>query len=329
MYNIILIHICFSFSVSFSVLVFKTHFAFADITNDIYNATGSSIPVSSYPKSSPSFGMQEIENIPHHWINVYRGIPSNKGSNFTDIRSINYFSDGRFLNASIWLDDFTPAPHTDRYVNYGMYVDSDFNNKTGIRGINYKIEIQWNPVSKSWTRVFEEWSTNDKNKTLDTKPNYTKFYQKGGSFVKLYADLKDMIFPQKYRVLFHAEEVKVKGLSWIMDSPKWIDIPPPKFIISVNPSIINVKAGDKKSLELQVKSSQGFQPQVNFFTDTSQISFIHFDITYKKLKTSSIGEATTPLTIYNSNDAIRYPYTAIISANFSFPSQEFYGNRKS
>jgi hypothetical protein len=183
-------------------------------------------------------------------------------------------------------------------------------------------------VSKSWTRVFEEWSTNDKNKTLDTKPNYTNFYQKGGSFVNLYADLKDMIYPQKYRVLFYTEEVKVKGLSWIMDSPKWIDIPPPKFIISVNPSIINVKAGDKKSLELQVKSSQGFQPQVNFFTDTSQISFIHFDITYKKLKISSIGEATTPLTIYNSHDAIRYPYTAIISANFSFPSQEFYGNRK-
>jgi hypothetical protein len=171
-----------------------------------------------------------------------------------------------------------------------MYVDSDFNNKTGIRGIDYKIEIQWNPVGKSWTRVFEEWSTNDKNKTLDTKPNYTNFYQKGGSFVNLYADLKDMIYPQKYRVLFYTEEVKVKGLSWIMDSPKWIDIPPPKFIISVNPSIINVKAGDKKSLELQVKSSQGFQPQVNFFTDTSAIpSFIYFDIAYKKLKISSIG----------------------------------------
>jgi hypothetical protein len=75
--NIILIHICFSFSVSFSVLVFKTHFAFADINNDIDNATGSSISGSYYPKSSPSFRMPEIENIHHHWIDVYRGIPSN------------------------------------------------------------------------------------------------------------------------------------------------------------------------------------------------------------------------------------------------------------
>lgn len=71
--------------------------------------------------------MQEIENAPHHWIDVYRGKPSNKGSNFTDIRSINYFSDGQFLNATIWLDDFTTTPPIDRKVNYGMYVDSDFN----------------------------------------------------------------------------------------------------------------------------------------------------------------------------------------------------------
>ena len=210
-----------------------------------------------------------------------------------------------------------------------MYIDSDSNNETGIRGIDYKIEIQWDPISKSWTRMFEEWSTNDKNKTFDIKPNYTNFYRKGGSFVSLYADLKDMIYPQKYKVLFYAEEIKLKGLSWIMDSPKWINIPPPKFIISANPNIINVKAGDRKSIELQVKSSQGFQPQVNFFTDTSQIpSFIKIDFVYKKLKISSIGEARTPLTIHTSTDAIRYPYTAIISANFSFPSQEFYGNRK-
>ena len=164
---------------------------------------------------------------------------------------------------------------------------------------------------------------------MDVKPNYTGFYQKGGSFVNLYANLKDMIYPQKYRVLFYAEEIKLKGLSWIMDSPKWIYIPPPKFIISANPNIINVKAGEQKSIELQVKSSQGFQPQVIFFTDTSQIPpFIKIDFTYKKLKIPSIGEATTPLTIYTTGDAIRYPYTAIISADFSFPSQQFYGNRK-
>jgi hypothetical protein len=65
-----------------------------------------------------------------------------------------------------------------------MYIDSDFNNKTGIAGINYKVEIQWNPESKSWTRVVEEWSSNGKNRIINSTSNFTDFYQKGGSFVK-------------------------------------------------------------------------------------------------------------------------------------------------
>jgi|SRR6185312_14900918 len=324
-FQLLLLIACLSLF-SFDILsncIFKIALAFENHFSDISNNTTSS-STSTFPqKSSPSFGMQEIENTPHNWIDVWRGIHSSKGSNFTDIRSVNYFSDGQFLNATIWLDDFTPSPPTDKSVNYGMYIDSDFNNKTGIEGINYKVEVQWHPESKSWTRIVEEWSTNGKNKTLEIKSNYTGFYQKGGSFVNLYANLKDMIYPQKYRILFYAEEKKLKGISLIMDSPKWVNIPPPTFIISANPSIINVKAGEQKTIEIQVKSSQGFQPRVNFFTDTSQSpSFVKLGFAYDKLKISSIGEASTPLTIYTAGDAIRYPYTAIISANFSFPSQE-------
>jgi hypothetical protein len=225
----------------------------------------------------------------------------------------------------MWLDAFHPTPPSDRRVNYGMYIDSDFNNKTGVAGIDYKVEIQWDPTkSKSWTRVFEQWSTTGGNKTIDQKTNYTSFYQKGGSFVNLYADLKDMIYPQKYRVLFYAEEIKLKRLSWIMDSPKWINIPPPKFTITASPNIINVKAGEQKTIEIQVKSPSGFQPLVHFNTSNSQIpSYIRFNFTYNNLQIPSIGEAATPLTVSVPSDAKRYPYTVILSANFSFPSQEF------
>jgi hypothetical protein len=309
---------------AYSILVFKASFAFGDIDDDNMDSNTSTTSSSSFPSSSPSFGMQEIENIPHNWIDVWRGISSIKGSNYTDIRSINYFSNGRFLNATLWLDDFNPSPSTDRRVNYGMYIDSDFNNKTGIAGIDYKIEIQWNPASKLWTRDFEQWSTNGHTRTIDIKQNYTGFYQKVGAFVNLYADLKEMVYPQKYRVLFYAEEIKLKGVSWIMNSPKWINIPPPKFVITANPNIIYVKAGEQKIINLQVKSTTGFQPLVQFYSGNSQIpSLIRFDFAYNKLQIPSIGEATTPLTIYTSDDTKRYPYTAIISANFSFPSQEF------
>jgi hypothetical protein len=134
-----------------------------------------------------------------------------------------------------------------------------------------------------------------------------------------------MIYPQKYRVLFYAEEIKLKGLNWIVDSPKWINIPPPKFIITANPNIINIKAGEQKTIEIQIKSTSGFQPLVHFNTSTPQIpSYIHFNFAYNNLQIPTVGEASTPLTISVPSDAQRYPYTIILSADISFPSQEFY-----
>ncbi len=64
---------------------------------------------------------------------------------------------------------------------------------------------------------------------------------------------------------------------------------------------------------------------VHFYVDKSKIpDFIKFDFLYDKLQIPTIGEAATPLTTSISQEAIRYPYSAIISADFSFPAQEFY-----
>ncbi len=323
-FNHLFLHLLFLSVCLFFVMIvvapishFKPVFAFVNIIDSIDNNDSS---VSSFPSSSPSFGMQEIENKPHNWMDAYRGISSNNGSKYTDIRSINYFSNGRFLNATLWLHGFNLSPSKNRQVNYGIYIDSDFNNKTGIDGIDYKIEINWNPTSKSWTRVFEQWSTSGNNRTISIEPNYEKFYQKGGKFVNLYADLKDMIYPQKYRILFYAEEID--GLKWIIDSTNWINIPPPKFIITAIPNVINVKAGEQKTIEIEVKSTSGFQPIVHFHSYDSQIpSEIKFNFTYENLQIPSMGEASTPFTVFVPEDAKRYPYTIILSANFSFPFQ--------
>lgn len=288
---------------------------------------------SNFNISSPSFGMQEIEVVPHNWIDIWRGLYSSKGSNYTDLRTVNYNSNGKHLNATLWLDAFNPSPPTDREINYGMYIDADFNNKTGIEGIDYKVEVGWNGTAKTWTRVFEEWSTNGKSRILDLESNYTGFYDvRGhgkGSYVLLHADLDKMLFPSRYRVLFYAEEIKSKGLNWIMDSSKWIYIPPPQFVISTLPKLVDVRAGDQKSIEVQVKSTKGFEPSVqlaipNQEQGSQQPNSLRFKFAYDKLHISSFGEATTPLTIYTSKDALRYPYTGTISAAFTFPSQEFF-----
>ena len=68
---------------------------------------------------SHSFGMQEIKNPESHgdrdmWSGGYT-----KGTNYTDLQSVNYFSNGRFLNATLWLASFNPKPPTDRIPHFG------------------------------------------------------------------------------------------------------------------------------------------------------------------------------------------------------------------
>lgn len=94
---------------------------------------------------SPSFGQQEIKNTPENWkVRSSNGdwIPAADGSSNTDILAINYFSDGQFLNATLWLNGpVGNPPNNDNDRAYGMLIDADSNNKTGWEGIDYQVEI--------------------------------------------------------------------------------------------------------------------------------------------------------------------------------------------
>jgi hypothetical protein len=280
---------------------------------------------------SPVFGRQTIIDDSDDWLDVWRGKHTEDGSDFTDIEAANYYSDGRVLNATLWLPSFKETPALDKRVNYGMYIDSDLNNQTGINGIDYKVEIQWDNITKTWTRVFEEWSTNGKSRVLSNETNYQKFYGKGGDYVLLQADLADMLSPSRYKVLFYAEEVK--GLKWIMDSPKWIYIPPPDFVVLTFPRSVELRAGEQKNVEVQLNSTNGFNPFFHLSATSSayasqQEEEQHEDVTltfeFDESRIPSYGVATTPLTVTASGDATISPHTSFIFANFTFPSEEFF-----
>jgi hypothetical protein len=53
--------------------------------------------------SSPSFPLQQLLDSSFDWIDMAGGNMSREGYNFTDIQSINYLNDGKFLNATLWL----------------------------------------------------------------------------------------------------------------------------------------------------------------------------------------------------------------------------------
>jgi hypothetical protein len=102
--------------------------------------------VSSIPKIlalSPIFSHHEIADIPHagydidlntnvirkaHYGNVQDEPP--------DLRYVDYFSNGKILNATLWLDkEFQSKPSIKKDSHYGMLIDADSNPNTGLNGV--------------------------------------------------------------------------------------------------------------------------------------------------------------------------------------------------
>ena len=106
--------------------------------------------------SSKSFGRQEVKDGIYDWIDLQTGLDT-KGASFIDIDSINYFSDGRFLNSTLWLRSLDALSinngmPTSQSIYYGMLIDADSNNNTGFQGIDYQVEVKWSNKTNTWTR---------------------------------------------------------------------------------------------------------------------------------------------------------------------------------
>jgi hypothetical protein len=306
---------------------------------------------------SPSFPNQEIIDPPTDWIYLANRTVTKQGAPSTDIASVDYFSDGQNLNATLWL--YFPfkvnQSNPNKEVRYGMLIDADFDlttGTTGFGGIDYKVQIRWDNQSKKWSTVLEKWSHLGKTRVLSNKTiPYISFSNEGAHYVTLSADLDSMLSPKKYRVIFYGEAIREE--SYITDFTRWIAVPPVELEVSTSP--VELRKGEQKTIEIIVNTTQGYEPKVilntNSTSDYLTLGFAQNDslsvsdlilrnglITKEDLdkvfSTSSVsnvttlrmpsyGIATTRLTIDSSEDASIGQYTLFIFANSFFPPEEF------
>jgi hypothetical protein len=273
--------------------------------------------------SSPSFERQELTLDSGSWFDMISGKSTGGGTNYIDIRSVSYFSNGRHLNATLWLADFTISPNDYELVDYGMYFDADSNNETGLSGIDYKVEISWNNESRTWTRVFEEWSSSGESKTLSKEENVTDFFEDGASHVTLFADLDSMLSPDNYRVLFYAEGIDYlqKQFSWIIDSTNWISIPSPELVFIVSPSPIVLIQGGSSIAEVRINSSSAEELELNINAhvteNSSNSKLITMILDSEKLLIPPFGAASTHMRVSITPDIEPTDYMIIMRANIT------------
>ena len=97
-----------------------------------------------------------------------------------------------------------------------------------------------------------------------------------------------------------------------------------------SPNAVELRKNEEKTIEIKVNTTQGYEPTVNLYAE-SQSKKIIFDFTHNdtvdisrnKIRIPSHGIATIPLTITSTEDAFVGPHTVFISADSSFPPEEF------
>jgi hypothetical protein len=260
--------------------------------------------------------------------------------NTIDIDRVSYFSDAKFLNATIWLSPpYLSNQFLSRPLDFGILVDVNPNPAIGVGGVNYHKEISYPPPMDLPNKTKSVWSENTHEalsygphrylKPFEHNYNYTQLIQHGTFYLPLSLDLSTLNFPEQYKVMFYTLSADKEG-NRILDITSWIDIPPPKFNFSSSSnSIIEIRPGETKNIGLILKSSFGsLPPKVNSFTTIGNQTGIKVFSSEDKFDDSTNSLKPTQFNIVISSDTQPGEYIIPIKANISSGSpiaSEFLG----
>ena len=224
------------------------------------------------------------------------------------------------MNATLWLlFPFKENPPINE-VDYGMFIDADFNSKTGYGGIDYKVEMQWKNESKSWDKVIETWSRNGKERTIAIYPNMSNFFEKEKNYVTVSVDLQKILYPQKYKVLFYADFRRDDGIL-ISDITRWIAVPPLELDISTIPRSIELYQGISDNIQVQINSTEGYAPKINLTLENKPRETF-FDYDSDEITLPSYGITTIPMKVTPTKDEMLGPRTFYVTVKSNFPPDE-------
>jgi len=216
---------------------------------------------------SPSFELQELINENRHWVQTYGNNDAHLKSNYTDILSVDYISNGKTLNATFWLASAFKNSSAAIYyqpfrkISYGMLIDSDSNPKTGYNGADYDFYVE--SVAGKLSAYLYQLSSTGGYRLVGSKINYSQPYVDPNVLlgsVNLQLDLGSINYPRDYNVMFYTAEAFKSNE--VRQFTSWVNIPPPSLQITTSPSNILIKQGEAQTIPARIKSTSGFSNDV-------------------------------------------------------------------
>ncbi len=192
-----------------------------------------------------------------------------------DISHVSFSSDGELLNAKIWLNGNLREEYSS-WLTYGIAIDSDFNLDNGDVGADYGYYYEYigdesllrdnedpNVKVGHWYSVMTEFASI--NQYIEQRnPIEITDFQEQSNVIDFSVDLKNIgNCPENYVILFYATDYKDQEYE-ITDITRWIEIPPPEFILSTKPSSIQLNAGKQDSVKIFLQTTSALEHQVDF-----------------------------------------------------------------
>jgi len=237
-----------------------------------------------------------------------------------DVLSVSHFSDGKNLNATIWINGgkMKDLPQVGvRELEYGAVVDTDNKLITGMFDVDFQKQIKSTNDTNNWTNTLIEYSSSGFNNVVSETSNLTNFEDK--SALPLSIDLNSVTSPSKFRVAYYTIAT-YNDSSKIIDITSWIDVPPSEFSLSSSTSPLVLIKGETMDIGAQLVSNTGISPRVlNLIPERNQ-SWISTEFNPNRHNLSSFSVGPVPFRISVLQDAQPGKYIIPIQGNVSMES---------
>lgn len=244
-----------------------------------------------------------------------------------EIEGIKFSTERNVLSATLWLNEEVPllpwlGSNASKLL-YGILINADSNQKTGVDGVDYQLEIQWDNNTATWTKMLAEYSSDGHQKFLEIEENFKidnlfDPYSSSDEYALLSLNLDTIALQDEYKVLFYAEVIYGKPSAYMtIDFSNWVDVPSSSYYISTSATPLSIRKGSETTIGLQLRTASGVVPDViNFIPSQNPSVLVTFNPMDENIRSYG-SESLAPFSIRVNNNAQIGEYTIPIIANIS------------
>jgi hypothetical protein len=291
---------------------------------------------------SPSFSRQTIGDSVDDW--SYMGpskiIPFDREQcireeqkfNFPDLIAMDYFSDGKILNNTLWFTSEIKQPVSPAITNFQILIDI---NSIYDTGQDYLLKIEWDNLKQNWSRTLQDISpSSGSNNIIDfgefrviendeSVSGMGSFFDKGKNYVELDVALDSISSPDQYNLVFMSSNsfyTPSGNFCQVVDISDRVHVPPPDVQLSLSPNSVELYPEEEETIELSLKSSSKLESHVVLYSGTIS-NDTEIMISPDEVNVPSTGIAISHVRVKASSEASPKISTIPIFGNMTFPTK--------